>query len=71
MISSSGKHFSAGMAITVFTSGAIKHPPHPARRNEHMRQPVLQLQAMTSKTQKYKPEQVDLEPTHWVFKLFE
>jgi enoyl-CoA hydratase len=52
VISSSGKHFSAGMDMTVFTSGAIKHPPHPARRNEHMRQRVLQLQAIINTVKK-------------------
>ena len=52
VISSSGKHFSAGMDVAVFTSGAIKRPQDPARRNEHMRQLVLQLQAIINSVEK-------------------
>jgi len=48
VISGEGKHFCAGMDLAVFTSGAIKRPKDPARRNEHMRQLVLQLQAIIS-----------------------
>jgi len=48
VISGAGKHFCAGMDLAVFTSGAIKRPKDPARRNEHMRQIVLQLQAIIS-----------------------
>ena len=48
VISGEGKHFCAGMDLAVFTSGAIKRPKDPARRNEHMRQIVLQLQAVIS-----------------------
>jgi enoyl-CoA hydratase len=48
VISGAGKHFCAGMDLAVFTSGAIKGPKDPARRNEHMRQIVLQLQAIIS-----------------------
>ena len=48
VISGEGKHFCAGMDLSVFTSGAIKRPKDPARRNEHMRQLVLQLQAIIS-----------------------
>jgi enoyl-CoA hydratase len=48
VISGEGKHFCAGMDLAVFTSGAIKRPKDPARRNEHMRQVVLQLQAVIS-----------------------
>jgi len=46
VISGEGKHFCSGMDLGVFTSGAIKRPKDPARRNEHMRQIVLQLQAV-------------------------
>ena len=46
VISGEGKHFCAGMDLSIFTSGAIKRPKDPARRNEHMRQLVLQLQAI-------------------------
>jgi enoyl-CoA hydratase len=52
VISSSGKHFSAGMDLAVFTSGAIKRPQDPARRNEHMRQLVLQLQDSINSVEK-------------------
>jgi enoyl-CoA hydratase len=48
VISGEGKHFCAGMDLAVFTSGAIKRPTDPARANEHMRQLVLQLQAIIS-----------------------
>ncbi|HIG37133.1 MAG TPA: enoyl-CoA hydratase, partial [Oceanospirillaceae bacterium] len=48
VISGEGKHFCAGMDLAVFTSGAIKRPKDPARRNEHMRQIVLHLQAIIS-----------------------
>jgi len=48
VISGDGKHFCAGMDLAVFTSGAIKRPKDPARRNEHMRQIVLHLQAIIS-----------------------
>ena len=48
VISGEGKHFCAGMDLAVFTSGAIKRPKDPARRNEHMRQIVLHLQAVIS-----------------------
>ena len=44
VISGAGKHFSSGMDLGVFNSGAIKRPKEAARRNEHLRQLVLQLQ---------------------------
>ncbi|MCP4881276.1 MAG: enoyl-CoA hydratase [Gammaproteobacteria bacterium] len=48
VISGEGKHFSAGMDLGVFSSGAIKRPKEAARRNEHLRQIVLQLQSIIS-----------------------
>lgn len=44
VISGEGKHFCSGMDISVFTGGALKRPKEAARRNEHMRQVILQLQ---------------------------
>lgn len=48
VISGAGKHFCAGMDLAIFKSGAIKRPADPARANEHMRQLILQLQAIIS-----------------------
>ena len=48
VISGEGKHFCSGMDLSVFTGGAIKRPKEAARRNEHLRQIVLQLQSIIS-----------------------
>ena len=48
VISGEGKHFCAGMDLAVFTSGALKRTKDHARSNEHVRQLVLQLQAIIS-----------------------
>jgi len=48
VISGEGKHFCSGMDLAVFSSGAIKRPKEAARRNEHLRQVVLQLQSIIS-----------------------
>lgn len=45
VISSTGKHFSAGMDLSVFQSGGIPMSGDPGRVGENMRRVVLQLQA--------------------------
>jgi len=44
VISSSGKHFSAGMDLSVFTNMATEFTGEPARRAEAMRRSILALQ---------------------------
>lgn len=44
VISGQGKHFCAGMDLEVFTGGGFDRGGEAGRRNEHMRQTVLQLQ---------------------------
>lgn len=44
VISSTGKHFSAGMDLSVFTNMAATFEGEPSRRAERMRRSVLQLQ---------------------------
>ena len=48
VISSSGKHFSAGMDLSVFANMANNFAGEPARCAESMRRNVLQLQALAT-----------------------
>lgn len=44
VISSTGKHFSAGMDLAVFTSGGLQHDLELGRKHERMRHMVTELQ---------------------------
>lgn len=44
VLSSTGKHFTAGMDLSVFTSGALDNAVEAGRKHENLRRTVLQLQ---------------------------
>jgi len=44
VISSTGKHFTAGMDLDVFTNGSLSQEAETGRKNENLRQRLLQLQ---------------------------
>jgi enoyl-CoA hydratase len=46
VISSTGKHFTAGMDLSVFSEGSLATDAEPGRRNLNFRQKVIHLQAM-------------------------
>ncbi len=53
VISSTGKHFSAGMDLAVFTGGGLQaQTEEPGRKHENLRRTVLQLQDCLSQLEK-------------------
>lgn len=58
VLSSTGKHFSAGMDLAVFTGGFLPGsdpaapPAEPGRKHEHLRRVVLQLQEVFNQLEK-------------------
>lgn len=52
VLSSTGKHFSAGMDLAVFTGGALNKEQELGRKHENLRRTVLQLQDALSQLEK-------------------